>query len=532
MKAKGVALMYLFILAVATLFFCPLAVCASEDDVVISPVYSDDHVLDLFGAAQGLGSNLFLSVDDFDYVDGLEDQNEGVPFVVDISQSDVSLYIEYNPYSRATSTTSYNFYVPAGAAGTTVAHVTVGFNQTFSGSFKRGDILRAYLVGSGSLTMSSSATSGQYYINPRNRSDTSYAVTFSLGGLSQSYSTSYSASFTSPSIYCPVFNNAGMALSARFSFDVPIDYFNSTTAARNLPVSVSFSMPYAYIENTGYNLSEINSADFAQINSDLTHIKSDSAGIKSDLIDIKSSLAVLSSDSRLYDYFTGENFSVINASGATLSGFTYSGVFYYMLDHLYNIRSKMSQAVSDLSLVSSGLSDFYDYFSSPSWSAVLIDGTGSTTLTFRTLFYQITRGQYWMYQRVSQIYSLLGQANSNLTTQGSSIVKAVGDSTNTIIKGYGNSGMDSGSSSLGDSLSGVDNSLGVVVAGVDSSLADRADILNLFDFTAGLHSALTLVGSFESAFLTASGELTVAMTMVYWMIFLSIVVGLWRFFKR
>lgn len=58
------------------------------------------------------------------------------------------------------------------------------------------------------------------------------------------------------------------------------------------------------------------------------------------------------------------------------------------------------------------------------------------------------------------------------------------------------------------------------------------DFSNIFKFSAGLVSGLSVIVSFANGFFLASKDLTVAVSVLYCMIFISILVGLWRFFKN
>lgn len=98
------------------------------------------------------------------------------------------------------------------------------------------------------------------------------------------------------------------------------------------------------------------------------------------------------------------------------------------------------------------------------------------------------------------------------------------------LNGYDNSGMDGTNSQLSGTLGGMDDV-------EDAAMGDSKDTIKNFDFgsmmdfSAGVTSGLSFITSVVNSFISASGQFQIVILFSFLMAFLSIIVGLWRYFR-
>lgn len=97
-----------------------------------------------------------------------------------------------------------------------------------------------------------------------------------------------------------------------------------------------------------------------------------------------------------------------------------------------------------------------------------------------------------------------------------------------MINGYDNTGMNQDNAALSDSLSGYDAATGAIFDSASDTL-NNFSFEDIFSFSIGLVTALGFVKGFVDDFFVASGDFTVIVTVVFTLVFLSIVIGIARF---
>lgn len=99
-----------------------------------------------------------------------------------------------------------------------------------------------------------------------------------------------------------------------------------------------------------------------------------------------------------------------------------------------------------------------------------------------------------------------------------------------LTNGYDSTAGNAAGDQLSNNFSQVDAAEGNTVADAKESLG-KFDFMDSVKFTAGLISGLSYLYSFSNAFFLASGNFSVVVTAVYCLSFITILVGLWRFFR-
>lgn len=110
--------------------------------------------------------------------------------------------------------------------------------------------------------------------------------------------------------------------------------------------------------------------------------------------------------------------------------------------------------------------------------------------------------------------------------QHEDLVKLLEETT----QGYDNSAGNSENDKLSGALGGMDEAEGQIVDSASAELK-KFNPAETFQFGQATLSALKFVKSFVDSFFIASGSFNLIPTVIYTMMFLSIVVGLWRFLR-
>lgn len=97
-----------------------------------------------------------------------------------------------------------------------------------------------------------------------------------------------------------------------------------------------------------------------------------------------------------------------------------------------------------------------------------------------------------------------------------------------MINGYDNTGMNQDNGALSDSLSGYDAATGAIFDSASDTL-DSFSFEDNLNFSVGLVTALGFVKGFVDDFFIASGDFSVIVTVVFTLIFMSMVIGIARF---
>ena len=103
--------------------------------------------------------------------------------------------------------------------------------------------------------------------------------------------------------------------------------------------------------------------------------------------------------------------------------------------------------------------------------------------------------------------------------------------TDAMTKFDGKSDMDKNSSDLNDSLSGYDEAQQSIFASSTVSI-EKFDVDNLFNFTANISAALLVWNNLMVSIVASMGDFSLIYTISMGLVFIGIVVGIWRFFVK
>lgn len=103
--------------------------------------------------------------------------------------------------------------------------------------------------------------------------------------------------------------------------------------------------------------------------------------------------------------------------------------------------------------------------------------------------------------------------------------------TDAMTKFDGKSDMDKNSSDLNDSLSGYDEAQQSIFSSSTASI-EKFDVDNLFNFTVNISSALLVWNNLMVSIVASMGDFSLIYTISMGLVFIGIVVGIWRFFVK
>ena len=103
--------------------------------------------------------------------------------------------------------------------------------------------------------------------------------------------------------------------------------------------------------------------------------------------------------------------------------------------------------------------------------------------------------------------------------------------TDAMTKFDGKADMDKNSSDLNDSLSGYDEAQQSIFASSTVSI-EKFDVDNLFNFTANISAALLVWNNLMVSIVASMGDFSLIYTISMGLVFIGIVVGIWRFFVK
>lgn len=103
--------------------------------------------------------------------------------------------------------------------------------------------------------------------------------------------------------------------------------------------------------------------------------------------------------------------------------------------------------------------------------------------------------------------------------------------TDAMTKFDGKSDMDKNSSDLNDSLSGYDDAQQSIFASSTASI-EEFDIDNLFNFTVNISAALLVWNNLMVSIVASMGDFSLIYTISMGLVFIGIVVGIWRYFVK
>ena len=103
--------------------------------------------------------------------------------------------------------------------------------------------------------------------------------------------------------------------------------------------------------------------------------------------------------------------------------------------------------------------------------------------------------------------------------------------TDAMTKFDGKSDMDKNSSDLNDSLSGYDEAQQSIFSSSTASI-EKFDVDNLFTFTVNISSALLVWNNLMVSIVASMGDFSLIYTISMGLVFIGIVVGIWRFFVK
>lgn len=103
--------------------------------------------------------------------------------------------------------------------------------------------------------------------------------------------------------------------------------------------------------------------------------------------------------------------------------------------------------------------------------------------------------------------------------------------TDAMTKFDGKSDMDKNSSDLNDSLSGYDEAQQSIFSSSTASI-EKFDVDNLFNFTANISAALLVWNNLMVSIVASMGDFSLIYTISMGLVFIGIVVGIWRFFVK
>lgn len=133
------------------------------------------------------------------------------------------------------------------------------------------------------------------------------------------------------------------------------------------------------------------------------------------------------------------------------------------------------------------------------------------------------------------VYDLGVQTNYVVDSQGHSDaqdqLKESQKQTDAMTKFDGKADMDKNSSDLNDSLSGYDEAQQSIFASSTVSI-EKFDVDNLFNFTANISAALLVWNNLMVSIVASMGDFSLIYTISMGLVFIGIVVGIWRFFVK
>lgn len=133
------------------------------------------------------------------------------------------------------------------------------------------------------------------------------------------------------------------------------------------------------------------------------------------------------------------------------------------------------------------------------------------------------------------VYDMGVQANYVVDSQGHSDAQNQLDEskkqTDAMTKFDGKSDMDKNSSDLNDSLSGYDEAQQSIFSSSTASI-EKFDVDNLFNFTVNISSALLVWNNLMVSIVASMGDFSLIYTISMGLVFIGIVVGIWRFFVK
>lgn len=117
---------------------------------------------------------------------------------------------------------------------------------------------------------------------------------------------------------------------------------------------------------------------------------------------------------------------------------------------------------------------------------------------------------------------------NELLSQGNQLQQENNNKLDNLTTGYDSTAGNSTNDKLAGSLGGFTSSEDAVVSGAESGV-NALDIDSFFNFVPGLLSGLGLVMVFVDGFILASGDLGFIFPFLYVLVFVTLILGIWRF---
>lgn len=125
----------------------------------------------------------------------------------------------------------------------------------------------------------------------------------------------------------------------------------------------------------------------------------------------------------------------------------------------------------------------------------------------------------------------LETADSQAHSDAQDQLKESQKQTDAMTKFDGKSDMDKNSSDLNGSLSGYDEAQQSIFSSSTASI-EKFDVDNLFNFTVNISSALLVWNNLMVSIVASMGDFSLIYTISMGLVFIGIVVGIWRFFVK